>query len=259
MVPRMPTPPVQDLCVGVDVTATQVCLTMPGGVSLCAQFPSLVPPSPDELISQLFAQLNAALAPLQPTFNLLDAILAIFSCIKAIATLDPKKIADCIPNLADKIAKILQLIPALSLPVLIVQFLDILILFLTGQRNQLTALLRYNTQILAAETAAQQPGNLALASVIECARADLDSVVRWLNASASPVNRLIGLVNLFLQTIGLGQFSIPSLEGANPEDLSGAIAAIDAAITGLEVVRAALAPLAGQVTGPFEAAAEALE
>lgn len=184
---------------------------MPGGAEVCVTMPDLVPPSPDKLIRQLFAQLNAALAPLTPIFNIIDAVVAVFDCIKAISTLDPVEILNCIPGLAEKVGKLLNLIPQLSLPALVASVLEILILWLRGMRNQTIRARELLQRVLDAETASTRPGNLALANVIPCALDDLDKLLQWQNESAKPVNRLIGVINTFLEIIGLERFTIPCL------------------------------------------------
>ena len=207
----MPLPDLRDFCIDVDVAPGEVCVTMPGGAEMCVTLPDLVPPSPDKLIRQMFAQLNAALAPLTPIFNIVDAVVAVFDCIKAISTLDPVEILNCIPGLAEKVNKLLTLIPALSLPALVAGVLEILILWLRGMYNQAARAEALLKRILAAETASLRPGNLALASVIPCALDDLDKLLQWQNESSKPVNRLIGVVNTFLEIIGLERFTIPCL------------------------------------------------
>lgn len=255
----MPLPDLRTLCVDIDVTPGDLCVTFPGGTEVCVHFPSLVPPSPDELVRQLFAQLNSALAPLQPVFNIIDVVVAIFDCIKAISTLDPVQIINCIPNLAERVAALLRLIPLLTIPVLVVQFLDILILFLRGQRNQVARQAAYLQRILAAELAATRPGNVGLNAAIICAREDLANLIRFFNDGATPINRLIGVINLFMETIGLGQYAIPDISNIDDEDLAHATAVYDVTIELLTHLRNAIAPIAGQISEPFEEAAQAVE
>ena len=91
----MPLPDLREFCIDVDVVPGEVCITFPGGAELCATIPDLVPPQPDKLIRALFAQVNAALQPLTPIFNIIDAVVAIFECVKAISTLNPEEIINC--------------------------------------------------------------------------------------------------------------------------------------------------------------------
>ena len=238
----MPLPDLRDFCIDVDVAPGEVCLTFPGGVEVCASLPDLVPPQPDKLIRQLFAQANAALAPLEPIFNIVDAVVQVFECIKAISTLDPQKIIECIPGLAEKVNKLLALIPALSLPALVAGLIEVLVLYLRGIRNQLIRLRELLVRVLNAETAAARPGNLALARVLPCALDDLDKLVQWQNESAKPVNRLIGLINFFLEVIGLERFKIPCIGNflADLEAIDNQLELLDLLIELLTIIRLAI-------------------
>jgi len=213
----MPLPDLRDFCIDVDVAPGEVCVTMPGGAELCVTLPDIVPPTADKLIRQLFAQLNAALTPLTPIFNIIDAVVAVFDCIKAISTLDVEEILACIPGLAEKVGKLLNLVPQLSIPALVASVLEILILWLRGMRNQAVRAQELLTRVLNAETAAARPGNLALANVIPCALDDLDKLLQWQNESSKPVNRLIGVINSFLEIVGLERFTIPCLGQVLPD------------------------------------------
>lgn len=238
----MPLPDLRDFCLDVDVVPGEVCLTFPGGQEVCATLPDLVPPTPDKLIRQLFAQANAALAPLQPVFNIIDAVVAVFDCIKAISTLDPQKIIECIPGLAEKVNKLLALIPQLSIPALVAGLIEVLILYLRGTRDQVARARDLLVRVLDAETAATRPGNLALARVLPCALDDLDKLIQWQNESAKPVNRLIGVINFFLEIVGLERFKIPCI-GTYLATLAGCddqLALIDLLIELLEIVRLAI-------------------
>jgi hypothetical protein len=238
----MPLPDLREFCIDVDVVPGEVCITFPGGSEMCVTMPDLVPPSPDKLVRQLFAQANAALAPLEPIFNIIDAVVAVFECVKAISTLDPVKIIECIPGLAEKVAALLKLIPQLSLVALVAGLIEVLILYLRGIRNQVQRAIELLTRLLDAETAATRPGNLALARVLPCALDDLDKLIQWQNESAKPVNRLIGVINLFLEIIGLSRFKIPCIGTfiADLVQLERALELIDLLIRLLEIIRAVI-------------------
>lgn len=233
----MPLPDMTQLCVGLSVTPGEMCVTFPVGNDLCVQWPSLIPPDPTELIKQLFAQMNAAMAPLAPIFNIIDAVVAVFDCVKAIATLNPEEILGCIPNLAEKIDKLLKLIPQLSLPLLIVGFLDALITYLEGTKAQLLRQKAFIERVIAAQSAAAMPGNVALSKVVLCALDSIDNFFVFMNEQSAPLNRLIGIVNLFLATIGLGKYCIPNLGSLAPELIDPGILALDGIIQLLEILR----------------------
>lgn len=238
----MPLPDLRTFCIDVDAVPGDVCVTFPGGAEVCVSLPSASPPTLDELMRQLFAQVNTALAPLTPIFNIIDAVVAVFDCVKAISTLNPQEILNCIPNLAEKVAELLNLIPQVSLVALVADVIELLILYFKGIRNQIIRQQLYYQRILAAQLAAAEPGNASLARVLPCARDDLDQLLNWQNQSAAPVNRLIGVINLFLEIIGLSRFKIPAGPSLTVEDLENTdiIQLIDLTIELLTYVRLAI-------------------
>lgn len=198
----MPISDYRQLCFGISAAPGDKCITFPGGTELCVSIPSLVPLTGAELVQDLMGKLNTALAPMQPVFNIIDAVLAIFECIKAIATLDPVCILQCIPNLAERINALLQLVPQLSIPKLIKDFIDCLILYIESLVQNLERAAEYFARILAAETAAANT-DIELGPIIDCATGDLDTVIVFMGEQSKPINRIIGIINSFLQLLGL--------------------------------------------------------
>ena len=97
-------------CLGITINPTEKCISYPGGGQLCVSIPGPIPAGGMQIAQTLLDKLNTALAPAQPIFNIIDAVLAVFDCIKAISTLNPEKIIACIPNLAERVNALLQLI-----------------------------------------------------------------------------------------------------------------------------------------------------
>src|SRR5678815_2803995 len=141
----MPIPDLKSICVELTVQPHSLSVTFPGGASLDAELPDVGVPDPMELSKQLLAQANAALAPLGPVFNLIDVALALFNAVKtipdAISHLDPSKISDALPDLAEKAGKLAPLVPQLSVPLMVVGLIDTLLAFLGGLAGQLRALI----------------------------------------------------------------------------------------------------------------------
>ena len=86
------------ICIEIPELPDPLSITLPGGVSM-------------ESIN-LMEQIQPALTPLMPLFDIIDTVVAVFNCIKAIPdTLgpppDPTVLAACIPELAEKVAKLL--------------------------------------------------------------------------------------------------------------------------------------------------------
>ena len=216
----MPLPDLETLCAELIVTPQRLTVIVPGGASLDPELPDLGPADPMRLAKQLLAQANAALAPLGPVFDLIDVGLALVEAVKAIpdaiSHLDPGKITDALPELAQKAGKLAPLVPQLSVPLLVVGLIDTLLAFLDGLVVQLRALIGQQVRIQRAADRAAALGNAQLQAVADCSRHHVDAQLQSFSESLAPVNRFIALLNTFAQLAGLG--SLPTLSdlGADP-------------------------------------------
>ncbi len=203
----MPLPDLSSVCVELTVTPQNLSLTFPGGAELSTQLPDVGIPDPMQLSKQLMAQANAAMAPLVPVFNVIDTVLALFKAVKAvpdaITSLNPGKITEALPDLAKKASKLLKLVPQLSVPLMIVGLIDVLLTFLDGLSGQLRAIIDQQARIQQAATRAAELGNVQLQAVVDCAKGHVDVQMQNLAESTAPVNRLIALINVFMELIGL--------------------------------------------------------
>src|ERR1044071_8208187 len=165
----MPIPDLTSICVELTVQPQSLSVICPGGSSLDAELPDVGVPDPMELSKQLLAQANAALAPLGPVFNLIDVALALFNAVKAIpdaiSHLDPSKITDALPDLANKAARVAAIVPQLSVPLMILGLIDTLLSFLGGLSGQLRAIIDQQARIQKAENRAAELGNAQLQAV----------------------------------------------------------------------------------------------
>ena len=200
-------------CVPSVSTGDGLCITMPGGIEVCASVPSSVPIPTTQLVATLMGQLNTALAPFQPIFNILDAVIAVFDCIKAVSTLNPNKIAACIPDLAQAVDALIKLIPQLSLPLMILDFVTAMIVFLQGFIDDIVTMIAYQLRItLATDRAAKYHVDIAV--LLDCATNNLDIELAHKGKQIAPIQQLIDLINAFLKLLGLPcipSFSSPSL------------------------------------------------
>jgi len=237
----MPLPDLETLCVELTVTPQQLSVTFPGGATLASELPNLGIPDPLQLAKQLMAQANAALAPLAPVFNLIDVALALFNAVKAIpdaiSHLDPSKITDALPELAEKAGKLLPLVPQLSVPLMIVGLIDTLLAFLGGLAGQLRALINQQVRIQAAENRAAELGNAQLQTVVDCSKHHVAAQLQSLSESVAPVNRLIALVNVFSRLAGLGP--LPDFSGLG-SDAAAALQPLEDTVQALQQIRAAI-------------------
>jgi hypothetical protein len=237
----MPLPDLETICVELTVTPQRLSITFPGGAMLDPELPNLGIPDPLQLSKQLLAQANAALAPLGPVWSLIDIALALFDAIKAIpdaiAHLDPSKITEALPELAQKAGKLAPLIPQLSVPLMLVGLIDTLLAFLSGLGRQLRALIDQQVRIQKAENRAAELGNAQLQTVVDCSKNHVAAQLQSLSESVAPVNRLIALVNVFAQLAGLGP--LPDLSGLG-KDAAAALGPLEDTAQALQQVRAAI-------------------
>jgi hypothetical protein len=237
----MPLPNLESLCVAVAVTPQTLSITFPGGASLDAQLADVGIPDPMQLSKQLMAQANAALAPLSPVFNIIDVALALVEAVKAIpeaiSHLDPGRITDALPDLANKAGKLLALVPQLSVPLMILGLIDTLLLFFAGLALQLRAIIDQQIRIQQAENRAAELGNAQLQVVANCSKHHVDAQLDSLAASVAPVNRLIALINVFCQLAGLGP--LPGLSDLG-RDVQAALAPLEETARRLRQLRDAI-------------------
>src|SRR5690606_27463272 len=111
-------------------------------------------------------------------------------------------IAACIPELAEKVAKLLRLIPQLSLPFTIIGIIDLIIDTLRQARTQLLHLQAQMQQILGAIDRATDLDDAGLMAITSCAQANVAQEAANVGKSLAALGKLIGLLNLFLGMIG---------------------------------------------------------
>lgn len=86
------------ICLGIPSWPDPFAITLPGGITI------------EHL--NLVEVVQPALTPLVPVFEIVDAVVAVFNCVKAIPDIsgappDPTALIACLPDLAEKIAKLL--------------------------------------------------------------------------------------------------------------------------------------------------------
>ena len=216
-------------CIEIPEIPDPKALTLPGGVTI-------------EHIN-LMEQIQPALTPLVPLFDIVDTVVAVFNCIKAIPdTLgpppDPTVIAACLPDLAEKVSKLLKLIPQLSLPLTIVGVIDLLIDALLQARSVLLHLQEQMVQITGAVDRATELEDAGLMAIAQCAQANVAQEAANVGKSLAALGKLIGLVNLFMGMVGGPE--IPDLSDLAGRPLDEAIEPLDAIVDALETARDAV-------------------
>lgn len=241
----MSLPDADNLCIKLTNGPGELCVVLPGGMSLCVQG-DVEWDDVSALSKNLLGQINTALTPLGPFFTVFDVLIAVFDCIKAVKESlgpppDPSKLAKCIVNLQKAIDKLLGLHPAISIPKTVKSILTIVITFLQGIRNEVAQLIRFATDINLASLRAAELGNFELVVSGECAASQFDVELNNLNDSIAPLSRLIAVVNLLLDLAGLDCIQVPldKLTGVDDD----ALALVDKAIEFIALVRDAIPSL----------------
>jgi hypothetical protein len=187
--------------------------------------------------------IQPALTPLMPLFEVIDVVVAIYNCVKAIPDCfgpppDPSGLVACLPDLAKKIMKLLELIPFVSLPITVAHLLDLVIAGLQEVKQKLQHLQDQLGQI---ERAIEQGRNLkdaGLTAILACAQGNVNQEAQNVGKSLASLGKLLAIIGIFLSMIG-GP-SIPDLSHLNGAPLKEIIAPIDDLVQILLVVRKAI-------------------
>jgi hypothetical protein len=210
-------------CTTMSITPAGLCVTMPGGATICLSYPSSGLASASAGTKALLGQINVALAPLMPFF-------------KVIETLDAAKDLLFSPDqFFVKLDEMLAMAPQFTVPVMIANALDILILYLQGLHSQLQAFVLQQTAILASATKAAALVCAPLQLTVDCANAQLALQMQGISDGVAPLNALVTVINLLLTMAG-GP-SVDPFADLGP-DPAAALAPLQASITALQVVRA---------------------
>ena len=217
------------ICLDIPEIPDPFQITLPGGVTL-------------ERIN-LMEVIQPALAPLVPLFDIVDTIVAVFNCVKAIPDAlgpppDPTVLAACIPELGAKIAKLLRLLPQIALPILCKQLIELVIDTLRQARSQLIHLQQQVEQILNAIDRATNLEDAGLLAITSCAQANVAQEAANVGKALASLGKLIGLLNLFLGLVGLSP--VPDLSNLAGRPLDQVIEPIDALIKTLETAKQAI-------------------
>ena len=215
-----------DLCLEIPEIPDPFALTLPGGIEI-------------EDVN-LMKIIQPALTPLVPFFDLIDTIVALFNCIKAIPDAfgpppDPTVFATCLPDLSKKLNKLLNMLPQVALPRLIVRLLTLVIESLRTVRSQLMHLQAQMLQILGTIDRAKQLEDAGLMAIAQCAQANVAQEAANVGKSLAAIGKLLGLINLFMGLIGGPE--VPDLSNLAGRPLDDTIPPLDELLKALEAVR----------------------
>jgi len=217
------------ICLEIPELGDPPVITLPGGVSI-QQF-------------NLMEAIQPALTPLMPVFDIIDTVVAVFNCVKAIPDSlgpppDSTALAACIPELAETVSKLLKLIPQLSLPYTIIGIIDLVIDTLRQARDQLLHLQQQMQQILGAIDRATELEDAGLMAITSCAQANVATEAANVGKALASLGKLIGILNIFLGMVGAPE--VPDLSNLAGRPLDEVVPPIDAIVNALQDVRGAI-------------------
>jgi hypothetical protein len=232
----MTLPAIETLCRALNEAPDALAIHFPGGATL---IPNVgLPPSLLENARAMLGQANAALAPLQPIFDVIETLVAIQNCIKAIPDAlgpppDPSKLANCIPDLAEKVEALISLLPPASVLRMIGELLDTIIAMLRGTTNELRAVIRLVIKVTAAEDLSTRvPG---LLSVANCGRASADAGMNNIGRALGDLGPMLELLNGLLSLAGLPE--APGIDVSSDGDPEAMIDVLDGLVQVLVAFR----------------------
>jgi hypothetical protein len=216
---------------------------------LCLELPALEPfeltlPGGIEIADvNLMAIIQPALTPLVPFFNVIDTLVAIFNCIKAIPDSlgpppSPGPLVACLGELGKKLARLLKMLPAVSLPLTVVRLLDLAIATLRDARRKLASLQKQMLAVTRMIDRAKKLEDAGLMAIAQCHEANVRQEAANVGKSLASLGRLLGLIELFMGLFGGPK--VPSLTGLQGRPLDEVLEPIDALIKALQAARKAV-------------------
>jgi hypothetical protein len=206
-----------------------------------------IPPLPDPLEITLpggitMAHINLveiiqpALAPLVPLFNIVDTVVTIFNCLKSLSEFpNLGALFECLGDLGKAIGKLLQLIPQLSVPLMIIGLIDMLIATLKQARDQFVHLNKQVEQITEVVDKAKELDDPTLMAIAQCADANVAQEASNVGKQLASLGQLLGIINLFMSLIGGPK--IPDFGDMAGKPLDEVIEVIDALVNVLDGIR----------------------
>lgn len=234
----MPLPIGSAACVHITAANQDLKVTLPGGAELAPNLPFGDFPGPLDVAKALLGQINTALSPLVPVFNVIDLGLSLFEFAKKAATLSIGDMIEALKKVASNADKLLSMVPQLSIPIMILNIVDMIIAMLNGIVSELNVLVQETERIAQAHTTATNLGNAEMSAILDCASENVTIQMQAFNAGLAPLNRLIGLINL-LGALVPGFPTLPPLDDFS-EDASEALEEITELLTTIQNIRNAI-------------------
>jgi hypothetical protein len=216
-------------CIKVEAVPEAGRLTLPGGAALVHQ--------------DLATIAQPAMAPMVPVFDVIDALVTAIGVVQAIPDAlgpppDPSGLIQLMPELAEKLSKLLGLVPQVSLPLTVVGLVDAVINALEQAKSQLMALVEQVTRITRAVERASQIGDPELERLVGCARDGVAQTTSNVGRALGAAGGALAMIRIFMGFIGGPE--VPDLASLDGLPLDEATAAVDGLVATLRSLRDAI-------------------
>jgi hypothetical protein len=212
-----------------DISELDLCrVVMPGGFEMGG--------------INLLDQMQPAIAPLVPLFNIIEAIVYIKKVFEAVITAlgpppDPTALIDAIPGLSEAIAKLAKLAPQISIPLMAINLLDCIIGELQRLKSFVSGLLLQLARIAAVLEKAAELNDPQLNLIALCSQARLEGNLDDRMKALFVVGRLLGALRSLLDLIGIGGELIPDIEEITNAGIDEVMGPIDSSLERLITLR----------------------
>jgi hypothetical protein len=199
--------PPDDLCFELPEIPTIDDICFPGGFCLSYIWGAIDKiPHMSDISLDFFSQIGPALAPLKPLFDILDTVLAIFRCVKAIpkviTELDPTELLNCFPALAKLIDQLLKLIPQLSIPKMVKAIIKNLAKLLRAVASDLRYIQSQLQRIADMIDRAANLNDVKLNGFLVCAQGTANDAAMSTAEALKGIGRIVLLVNILIGLFG---------------------------------------------------------
>lgn len=219
----------QDIsCIELPSPPDKLEICFPGGFCLSHIWTGIdkIPHIADQPL-QFFGQIGPLLGALQPVFTIIDTVVALFKCLvaipKAILSLNPSELFECLPNLVEIINKLLSMIPQLSAPRMVRQAIIAIARLLQGVASDLSFLNAQANRVLEAIDRAADLGDVRMSNLLACRQNTLNAQAQATGEAMQGIGRIVLLVNIIIGLFG-GKVEIPCFgDSIDSSDLGGSI------------------------------------
>lgn len=228
-------------CTAVPKIGEPKCkLRFPGGI----QVPPIAVAFPSNIDSALagLQGLSLGLAPFKPFFDLLDLVMQLVKCVKAvpdaITSLNPADLIKCVPDLLLKLDVVIQLIPPVSMLPPLKDLLCLIYQLLKAIAELLAAIADALRRLKIAWQAGLDLDDSTLTRYATCGQTVTEAQTSALGQKLKEVQQVLDIFNLFAGLVGLPEVAlpIPSFLISGQVDASVEVEEIDAAAADLNQI-----------------------